>query len=156
MNFTLQQIEWMGREVKRQKADATFVAGMALALDYVDQAIGDKGYLGIADIHNINACVMLGVNNDRPWGFRKTPVTFQNGGGSCAPDVVPQATARIFEAVHPDGLTFKIDPDEIDPWIKQFLWIHPYEDGNGRTASILRNWMMGTLDNPTDLPDYNW
>lgn len=41
-----------------------------------------------------------------------------------------------------------------DPIIKQLLDIHPWADGNGRTASILRNWMLGTLDDPTPLPYY--
>lgn len=153
MNFTLQQIEWMGREVKRQKADATFVAGMALALDYTTQIVSRQGYLGVADIHNINSCVM---NNPQRWGFRNTPVTFQNGGSSCSPSKIPEAMVRHLGMIHPDGGLILFHPEDVDRWIKQFLWIHPYEDGNGRTASILRNWMMGTLDNPTDLPDYGW
>lgn len=41
-----------------------------------------------------------------------------------------------------------------DPIIKQLLDIHPWADGNGRTASILRNWMLGTMDDPTPLPYY--
>lgn len=44
--------------------------------------------------------------------------------------------------------------EEVDSLIKQLLDIHPWADGNGRTASILRNWMLGTLDDPTPLPYY--
>ncbi len=48
------------------------------------------------------------------------------------------------------------DGDEklVDDYIKQLLDIHPWADGNGRTASILRNWMLGTLDDPSPLPYY--
>lgn len=41
-----------------------------------------------------------------------------------------------------------------EQFTKDLLDIHPWEDGNGRTASILRNWMLGTLDDPTPLPYY--
>lgn len=51
-----------------------------------------------------------------------------------------------------------IDGDEwlCDSYIKQLLQIHPWADGNGRTASILRNWMLGTLDDPSPLPYYSF
>lgn len=153
MEFNHAQIQWMGREVHRQKADATFVAGMALAVDYVAQVVSNQGYLGVADIHNINSCVM---NNPAHWGFRHTPVTFQNGGSSCSASEIPEAMVRHLGLIHPDGGLLRFHSDDVDPWIKQFLWIHPYEDGNGRTASILRNFIMGTLGDPTDLPDYEW
>jgi len=42
----------------------------------------------------------------------------------------------------------------VDSLIKQLLDIHPFADGNGRTASILRNRMLGTLNDPTPLPFY--
>ena len=38
--------------------------------------------------------------------------------------------------------------------IKALLDIHPWADGNGRTASILRNWVYGKLDDPEPLPYY--
>lgn len=43
---------------------------------------------------------------------------------------------------------------EVDDWIKRLLEIHPWVDGNGRTASIIRNWFLGTLESPFDLPYY--
>lgn len=43
---------------------------------------------------------------------------------------------------------------EVDTHIKNLLDIHPWVDGNGRTASILRNWLLGTLQNPEPLPYY--
>ena len=44
--------------------------------------------------------------------------------------------------------------EDVETVIKMFLDIHPFADGNGRTASILRNRMLGTLNDPTPLPFY--
>ena len=35
-----------------------------------------------------------------------------------------------------------LTPEEVDECIIALLQIHPWVDGNGRTASILRNWML--------------
>ena len=43
---------------------------------------------------------------------------------------------------------------DVEMIVKMFLDIHPFADGNGRTASILRNRMLGTLNDPTPLPFY--
>lgn len=45
-----------------------------------------------------------------------------------------------------------ITSEEVDQCIIQLLQIHPWVDGNGRTASILRNWMLGGSLEP--LPYY--
>lgn len=45
---------------------------------------------------------------------------------------------------------------DTDGWIKQFLEIHPFADGNGRCASLLRNIRERTLLHPTDLPHYKF
>jgi hypothetical protein len=41
-------------------------------------------------------------------------------------------------------------------WIKAFLQIHPFQDGNGLVASLLFNWGMNTLDEPFPLPYYKF
>lgn len=41
-----------------------------------------------------------------------------------------------------------------DRWIKDFLDVHPFVDGNGRTAWILRTWLMDEWSYPNVLPDY--
>lgn len=39
-------------------------------------------------------------------------------------------------------------------WFKDFEDIHPFVDGNGRTGSILYNWLLGTLDKPIHPPNH--
>lgn len=99
-------------------------------------------------------------------GFRKTPVTFQNGGSSCHASAIPEQMDKFIENCN----AFKMDPppkvSSHDMMVdfeslakaltKEFLWIHPFADGNGRTGFLLWNWLMGTLDEPTALPDFNW
>ena len=87
----------------------------------------------------------------RVWdNLRRSPVTFMHGGSACPPAEVPERFAQWVAIVTDMSDTNGIE----DTLIKQLLDIHPWEDGNGRTASILRNWMLGTLDDPTPLPYY--
>jgi len=76
--------------------------------------------------------------------YRVTPATFINGGTAVAAERVPNLIAAL--VVHGGSLA----PVE---WVKEFLDIHPFTDGNGRTAWLLLNVLGGTLDAPVPLPD---
>lgn len=101
---------------------------------------------------------------ERMSNLRLSEVGFINGGKATkAADVQHQFSRWCgileFEANDFGGsIQDYIDGDEslCDSYIKQLLQIHPWADGNGRTASILRNWMLDTLDDPTPLPDYSF
>lgn len=91
-------------------------------------------------------------------GFRITPVTFKNGGSSANPQEINRLMIRLrdeiafFQRTPPqsqEGVIF-----EIDCLVRQFLWIHPFEDGNGRVAFLLYNYLRGTLYFPDPLPYY--
>lgn len=84
-------------------------------------------------------------------GYRITPVTFSSGIPALSSKEVPDAMKRLVEHQPPLG-----DFDVWFDWIKAFLDIHPFEDGNGRVASLLFNWGMFTLESPIPLPYYNF
>lgn len=84
-------------------------------------------------------------------GFiRSTPVTFGGGGSSCDPREVRDVLERLLSGLK------RVDCMMVDGWIEHFLWIHPFTDGNGRVAWILRVWLLGHWSSPENLPDYNW
>lgn len=149
MKFTIDQIQWMAREVHRQGDPAPYVTGMARAVSFCFEHMKDLG-----DIHYVNHFTTLEKTR---YGYRHTPVTFKNGGSSVNAASIPEAMVRWWENRPEIKLVWDNAETEIlDEWIKQFLYIHPYEDGNGRTASILRNRWLCSLNSPQDLPDYEW
>lgn len=85
--------------------------------------------------------------------YRSTPVTFPDM--TIAPhwSVVRDAMRSMFNYPANQYL-INGRVDETDEWIKNFLDIHPFGDGNGRTAWILRTWLLKQWDNPEELPDY--
>jgi Fic/DOC family len=90
--------------------------------------------------------------------YRVTPVTFSDCGDSCHSSQVPSKIRQLL-AQQPCRQLFGVDlhsdfvPD-VDYWVKEFLWIHPFTDGNGRTAWILRTWLLDHWSFPDSLPDY--
>lgn len=78
--------------------------------------------------------------------YRHHPVTFANGGQAAHHDTIERAMTRMFSLLDADT-----DPDE---FVKAFLDVHPFADGNGRTGWVLWNWLRGTLHHPDPLPDY--
>lgn len=91
------------------------------------------------------------------FGYRRTPVTFANGGGSTSPQNIPNAMYTL--VVSADWIekdVIETRNDDIDVWIKTFLFIHPFKDGNGRCAWLLYNMLRDTMDYPLPLPKYDW
>ncbi len=84
-------------------------------------------------------------------GYRTIPVTFASGGNATNYQVIPGAMLRL-------GINTpqKFDFNGWYEWIKAFLKIHPFQDGNGRIASLLFNWGMCTLNEPFPLPYYRF
>jgi len=91
-----------------------------------------------ADIETIGTFV------DDNAGFRKCGVRV---GDSVCPDwkEVPDLINKLL-LIMP-----KILPEE---FYREFLEIHPFIDGNGRTGKILYNWLKGTLNDPIMPPNF--
>jgi hypothetical protein len=125
----------------------------------MDRTIQSPDHLAIMVCGIARLCEPANTYRDGVDNLRTSHVGFTHG-GSAAPvgevrerfDRWCQFTAASIEDL---ALTGGSTAEAIvDPLIKSLLDIHPWVDGNGRTASILRNWMLNTLDNPQPLPYY--
>lgn len=127
------------RECVRQGVGLRQVAGLVVAYDY---AIENRGTLPTLFDQEM---VAKYVEPRAAARYRLTPVTFASGGSAAHWQDIPDAMIRMFDALDGD-----VDPAE---FVRAFLTIHPYADGNGRTAFVLYNWLAGTLSEPQPLPD---
>lgn len=92
-------------------------------------------------------------------GFRIKPVTFANGGSSANSQEIPrlmQSHVEVIDHFNNGLLNFMPREKIVAQVVKEFLWIHPFADGNGRLAWLLLNYLLGTLDDPVPLPDFGW
>jgi hypothetical protein len=85
------------------------------------------------------------VEGDNGGHYRTVPASFADGSFAIHPDNVPRAMGNWYAAVG------KVD---VDDYVKEFLDIHPFSDGNGRLAWLIRTWLLGQWANPEPLPDY--
>jgi hypothetical protein len=83
--------------------------------------------------------------------YRTVPVIFASGGHASNHQIISEAMPRLITNAPEKG-----EFSAWYHWIKAFLQIHPFADGNGRVASLLFNWGMITLDEPFPLPYYKF
>lgn len=132
-------IQFCAEECKRQGSGEMSVYNMFNAYEYARET-----FLSESMILNLGSFVEPEKNK---YGYRITPVTFANGGNSANHQDIPRLMSNIIGYYHEQDIT-------VDTFIKEFLFIHPFVDGNGRTAAILYNYLKSSMDNPVNLPNY--
>lgn len=143
MNINMEVIEWCARQVHQQQESALYVPYMIKAWDYAGECHSDFQYcVEVRDILCIQSLIKTGILDSSLTNYRGTPVLVNHN-----PVVdwreVPRLISQLVQSE-------TLSPEE---WCLEFLKIHPFPDGNGRTAAIIYNWMKGTLDHPIDLPE---
>lgn len=141
-------IEYCTEEVERQGHNTRVldgierVGGMLMAWSYALQVSPRL-------LPTIDYAIKLGrfIEADKNFGgVRKCGVRV--GAHVCPP---PQEVPRLLI-----GLFGKIEDLKPLDFYRQFLEIHPFEDGNGRTGKVLLNWLNDTLLDPIFPPNDFW
>lgn len=144
-SITPQVRSWAKAEVDRQGDPPEFYEYMERAWQYAMGVCEDwnnhQPRFNEFHIHKL-AGYIRGGQMER---YRMTPVSFRGARLALDWRFIPRQMTLLLE----NQQNF-----EIDEFVKAFLDIHPFEDGNGRVASILWNIRNGTLDNPVIFPDY--
>lgn len=131
-------------QCERQHLGLDRVACLINGYIYACGMASDSRLPSTRDIH-----VMAGIIEPNTDGkYRAFPVVFDNGRKGTTPHLIPHAMKRMVAQFYKT-----IDADE---WVRAFLSLHPFSDGNGRTAFVLYNWIRSTLENPAPLPDFDW
>ena len=138
--------EWADREVTRQGAPE-LASEFVQAWDYARNALFPMSdHLDTdREIRFINMLVcgdLMITPGAYPTRYRLTPVVFVNGNEGANWQQIPLLMSNLCKS----GLLYGSDEDVRD-FIVEFLKIHPFEDGNGRTAAILLNRRIGRLGN---------
>lgn len=85
---------------------------------------------------------------DNQGRLRITPVTFADGGSSAEASTLPRVVSNLLD----NAGTFTASEEDVRHWVKEFLWIHPFADGNGRMGFLLYNWLRGSWATPEQMP----
>ena len=130
--------EWAADECRRQKVGKDRIA-MMLEAEKILQKCGSK----FSERDLLKAAAAVEPRNSK--GYRRTPVTFANGGNSTAPDSIQRAMEQLFKfrpSLSPKDFCYEL------------LRIHPFEDGNGRLTACVYNVLSKTQ--AVDLPGYRF
>lgn len=139
--FTAQEVRWAVLECVRQQVGPIEVENLLLALDCAKTLKETRKLPSLSDIKTIAGI----IEPKKAENYRTTPVVFNQGEPALKAEHIERQMKLLFNS---------INEMPIDDFVMRFLVIHPYVDGNGRTASILYNWLIDTLEHPIPLPYY--
>lgn len=144
---TEEVIEWAKGEVIRQREDLDpYLQHMLSAWRYGIKICNEWRSIDEHDIHVLGGIVKGVFTGSEPYArYRQTPVSFANGSLGLNWEQIERQMSLIF--IHQGSYN-------VDDWTKRLLDIHPFEDGNGRVASIVWNIKNGTILHPVPLPDF--
>jgi hypothetical protein len=135
----LRVVEWAAWECTRQKSGEASVWWMVSAWNWAYGRSLDSSFPDEKDILMLGSLVEPHKNAN---GYRRVGVRV--GMDVKGPwERVPDQIRALVDAVA------RLDPDK---WFLEYEEIHPFVDGNGRTGSILWNWIQGTLAEPENAP----
>ena len=137
-----------GGTFPNRKRDEAEVKNYFLALDYLDQLLADSSLqLTTASVMTIHGCVLHGKEKPTPYRDGQNAI-YESGSRNLIympPEWrdVPQLMEELLSWVN-EQLTVGELPAPVIAGIAhyQFATIHPYYDGNGRTARLLTNLIL--------------
>lgn len=134
-------LEYIQHESDRQSATPEETINMVDAWCYANHS---KEFPALQAISNMSWLIT------RRTGYRFGPAVFNQGRDAIAPHLIERTMETWHKSISSQS---KENLARLaDDYIKDFLDIHPFVDGNGRVASLLWNHAKNTLLDPEPLP----
>ena len=112
------------------------------AIEFLEELVQDNNELSEIDIKNIHAIVLKGIDNENAGRYRTENVII-SGASHIPPDaiIVPESMEKLIYRY--DEWKEKYHPIIVAALLHaEFVKIHPFIDGNGRTSRIIMNYQL--------------